>query len=192
MNSPQNAYIALGSNQGDRFKFLQEAINAIYQEIGVVSKISRVYSCAASGFEGPDFLNAVVVVKTRMSPHQVLIKLLKIEKLLGRERGNSDEYSSRTIDLDLILFEGEVIQTKTLILPHPRMHQRNFVLLPLGDIDMNLMHPLMNKNIGELIVSCDDDNVLNIQNVWLKNPSKQLNNPEQIGNTFDIISLLIP
>ena len=173
MNSLQNAYIALGSNQGDRFKFLQEAINYIYQEIGVVSKISRVYSCAASGFDGPDFLNAAVVVKTRMSPHQVLKKLLKIEKWLGRERRSSDKYTSRTIDLDLILFEDQVIQTKTLILPHPRMNQRNFVLQPLSDLNMNLMHPLINKNIGQLKMSCDDENVLNAQNVWLKNPSKQ-------------------
>lgn len=175
MIQPKIAYIALGSNAGDKFKNLQLAIDAIYSRIGGVQKISKVYKCPALGFEGDDFNNTVISVSTYLSAKNAMKILLDIETKLGRERTDSKTYSSRTIDLDMIFFEDEIIDSKLLKVPHPEAHKRKFVLQPLKDIASQFIHPKKKKTVETLLETCKDDSVLEPLNIWLKNPSKGFN-----------------
>jgi len=172
MNNNKNVYIALGSNKGDKFHFLQLAINEIHNRIGAISSISKVYNSPAFGFEGDDFLNACLKVKTNLKPKKLLSQLLKIEKDLGRFPANGVQYESRCIDLDIIFYEDEVIDYKNLQIPHPEMYKRKFVLLPLRDVGKNVMHPQLDKSVEDLLNECKDTSELNPINIWLKNPSK--------------------
>jgi 2-amino-4-hydroxy-6-hydroxymethyldihydropteridine diphosphokinase len=172
MEKPQNIYIALGSNKGDKFKNLQLAIDQIHLKIGAIKSISKAYKSPAFGFEGDDFLNACILVNTHMKPKKVMSTLLAIEKDLGRTRGKKTGYESRVIDLDLLLFEDEVLETKSLTLPHPEMQKRLFVLQPLADIAGKVIHPKLHNSVIELLEDCEDKSEISPINIWLINPSK--------------------
>jgi len=145
MNQPKKVYISLGSNQGEKFKYLQQAIDLIYQKIGNIKSLSKVYTSPALGFEGDTFFNACICVETDFTPRKLLTELLTIEKKIGRIRTKTKGYESRVIDLDIIFFEDQIVDTKTLKLPHPEMHNRKFVLLPLQDIASEFKHPIKNS-----------------------------------------------
>ncbi len=166
-------YISLGSNKGDRLKNLQDAINLIYVKIGKIDIISKVYNTPAFGFESTDFLNTCVRIETQFKAKEVLKKLLAIEKRLGRVRTKKSGYEARIIDLDIIFFNDEIIETKSLNVPHPEMHKRKFVLQPLHDIAPKVIHPKMNKDITDVLENCDDTSQLEPINIWLKNPSRK-------------------
>lgn len=168
-------HIALGSNLGDKFKNLQEAVNAIHKTIGQIKHISRVYKSPAFGFEGDDFLNAALVVESSLLPGDVLIDLLAIEKSLGRERHAKGVYEARPIDLDIIFVEDQIIASEYLTVPHPELGKRRFVLQPLNDLDPKMTHPGSGKEVSELLNECPDTTVLEFINIWLKNPSKAYN-----------------
>ena len=174
MDQTKSVYIALGSNTGDKFQYLQLAVNEIHQKIGAIQIISKVLSSPAFGFEGDDFLNACLLVNTHLKPKKVLSLLLAIEKDLGRLplAKYEYEYESRCIDLDIIFFEDEILESKTLEIPHPEMHKRKFVLQPLRDIGKQVIHPKFNKTVEELLNECEDTSELKPINIWLKNPSK--------------------
>lgn len=157
MNSPRTVYIALGSNLGERFYFLQFAINRIYEEIGEISQVSQVYETPAWGFSGNAFLNGCVSVFTRFSAEKVLEKLLQIETEAGRERTDSKNYQNRSLDLDILLMEEEVIASEKLILPHPHMQERKFVMLPLADIAAGEVHPVRNISIKKMLDQLEND-----------------------------------
>jgi 2-amino-4-hydroxy-6-hydroxymethyldihydropteridine diphosphokinase len=167
-------HIALGSNKGDKFKNLQDAVDAIFQQIGNIKLISKVYKSAALGFESDDFLNCCLVLETTLKPHDVLGMLLAIETNLGRTRKLSNAYEARVIDLDVIFAEDEIIDTETLQVPHPEMHKRKFVLMPLNDLAPKIKHPKFGKTVNELLEVCEDHSVLEPLNIWLKNPGKSL------------------
>ncbi|PNQ73960.1 2-amino-4-hydroxy-6-hydroxymethyldihydropteridine diphosphokinase [Hanstruepera neustonica] len=172
--SQQNAvYISLGSNQGDRLQNLQLAVDAIFKQVGNVKLIAKVYNTPALGFKGPDFLNTCLMLLTDLSAQEVLEGLLKIESQMGRERSQSGGYESRIIDLDILLFNDEVVHTKELTIPHPQIPNRRFVLQPLYEIAPKQEHPVLKVPISELLKQCSDDSVLESINIWLKNPSKQ-------------------
>jgi deoxyguanosine kinase len=166
-------YISLGSNKGDRFKNLQDAINLIYIKIGKVDIISKVYNTPAFGFEGEDFLNTCIRIETAFKATDVLKKLLAIEKQLGRTRNKKKGYESRTIDLDVIFYDDDIISSKKLEVPHPEMDKRKFVLQPLHDIAPKIKHPTAQKDIAEMLTECEDTSVLEPINIWLKNPTKR-------------------
>ena len=172
MMQPTTFYIALGSNKGDKFKNLQDAVNLIYTQVGHVLRISKVYKSEAFGFESDDFYNACLVFETHLEPQQVLDILLNIEIELGRTRTKTNTYEARTIDLDIIFVEDTIVETKTLIVPHPEMHKRKFVLQPLNDIAPHIKHPKLHEEVLGLLGVCDDKSVLEPLNIWLKNPSK--------------------
>ena len=172
MIQPATFYIALGSNKGDKFKNLQDAIDLIHVKIGNIIRISKVYKSPAFGFESDDFLNACLVLESHLEPEILLQELLGIEISLGRIRTQLNKYEARTIDLDIILVEDAVINTKTLQVPHPEMQKRKFVLLPLHDVAAQVKHPILHKDVADLLTECDDDSVLEPINMWLKNPSK--------------------
>jgi len=172
MNQPKKVYISLGSNQGEKFKNLQLALAHIHQRIGGIKQISNVYASPALGFEGDAFLNACISVETELTPHKVLTQLLAIEKTLGRVRTKTKGYESRSIDLDIIFYDDKIVSTKNLTLPHPEMHKRKFVLLPLQDIASKIIHPKTQKDVATLLESCTDESWPEPINHWLKNPSK--------------------
>ena len=169
------AYISLGSNQGDRYFYLQEAVHAIFTKIGSVQKISPVYETTSWGFEASNFLNAVLLVQTHLSAEQVLKNLLKIENKLGRTRTKIDSYESRIIDLDIIYFDDAVIATKALQVPHLNLHKRKFVLKPLCDIAPDIVHPSTRQTSIQMLSSCEDETKIKKMQRWLKNPISDYN-----------------
>ncbi|GAB5565449.1 MAG: 2-amino-4-hydroxy-6-hydroxymethyldihydropteridine diphosphokinase [Winogradskyella sp.] len=173
MKESNTAYIALGSNKGDKMQFLQSAINLIFERIGLVEKISKVYQTPALGFKGDDFYNACLKVETELKPLKLLQTLQAIEKMLGREAKKSDKYESRVIDLDVLFYDNDIIEQKNLTIPHPQLQYRKFVLQPLLDVTKDFEHPLLNKTILELLENCEDDSEIQSINKWLKNPKKQ-------------------
>ena len=162
--------LLIGGNQGDRVSILMRAVAEISRRIGTVSLLSALYETEPWGFEaGQNFLNQAVVVDTDMTAHEVLVEALMIEKELGRVRkeeleGCSTEekavgertYSSRPIDIDLIFFNSDIVDMADLQLPHPRMHKRRFVLVPLEEIIPDYQHPKFRKTISQLLDECED------------------------------------
>ncbi|MGB8705070.1 MAG: 2-amino-4-hydroxy-6-hydroxymethyldihydropteridine diphosphokinase, partial [Gillisia sp.] len=173
MKAAKSLYIALGSNEGKRMELLQFALEKIFSEVGSIRQISRVYETPAWGFEGNPFLNACIEVRTRLETKLVLKKLLKIESSLGRIRNNSDSYQNRTLDLDIILAEDLVVHSKELQVPHPKMQERKFVLLPLADIAASVVHPELQKNIAQLLAETADDSSIGLVQEALTNPALQ-------------------
>ncbi len=148
------AAIALGANLGDRRRNIESALALLASAptVRVVKVSTLLENPAVGGPAGaPDFLNAAAVLETELSPEALLDRLLEIERGLGRVRGAAEKRNDpRPIDLDLLLYEDRVVRTDRLALPHPRMHQRRFVLQPLAEIAPRLVHPALGKTIGEL------------------------------------------
>ncbi|MDN6279713.1 MAG: 2-amino-4-hydroxy-6-hydroxymethyldihydropteridine diphosphokinase, partial [Psychroflexus sp.] len=159
MNKNQLTYIAIGSNQGDRLDYLQEAISEIYTHIGDVLRVSKVYETPAWGFEGAHFLNACLEVRTRFTAADLMKKLLSIELAMGRKR-KGNVYTDRPIDLDIIFYENEHIETPSLQIPHPRLAERKFVLYPLVDLIPGFEHPVLKSKIRDLKAQTSDDSQL--------------------------------
>lgn len=165
-------YIALGSNRGNKLHYIQSAVDTIFDSVGFVKKLSRVFKTPALGFEGDDFYNACITVETHLSPKKLLKTLQQIEKSIGRSKKTSNGYESREIDLDIIFYESDIIQNKNLIIPHPEIQNRKFVLQPLLDILKDFEHPVSKKSIETLFEECKDDSVIEPISLWLKNPRK--------------------
>ncbi|WP_299110651.1 2-amino-4-hydroxy-6-hydroxymethyldihydropteridine diphosphokinase [uncultured Winogradskyella sp.] len=172
MTFTKTVYIALGSNKGNKLQYLQSAVDAIFEKIGLVNKISKVYKTPALGFEGDAFFNACIKVETELKPKKLLKALKQIEKELGRSTKKTDKYESREIDLDILFYDDAVIEEKSLMIPHPELHKRKFVLKPLQDIAKDFEHCKLNKVVSELLKECQDDSEIESVNIWLKNPRK--------------------
>lgn len=160
MIRPHRLYLSLGSNQDNRFETLQKASQLVFKEIGTVNAISNIYETPALGFVGADFLNLCMEVLTFYEANEVLLRLLQIEKKLGRESNDKKGYSSRSIDIDILFYDELVIESKNLSLPHPRLQDRLFVLKPLSELNSDLNHPVHQKSIKELQIVCDDSSNL--------------------------------
>jgi len=154
---PKTVYLLLGSNLGDRRDVLNRAIERIGTEIGEVTARSAFYETAAWGKEDqPSFMNIAVEMETVHNAPEVLERALKIEEELGRVR--KDKWGARVIDIDIILFGNEVINDGTrLQVPHPRMQNRRFVLVPLAEIAGGVYHPVLQQNIMSILSSLKDD-----------------------------------
>ena len=175
MSTRKVIYIGLGSNVGDRLYYIQNAIDSIHYGIGSIVKISSCYENPAIGFEGDNFINLCIKVRTFLSAELVLAKLLEIEENNGRRRYNDGIYHPRTIDLDLLFYQNEVINNQMLIVPHPRLHKRLFVLKPMFDIAPSLFHPVLKQTINNLLELCDDESTISKLNIGLKNPLNTFN-----------------
>jgi 2-amino-4-hydroxy-6-hydroxymethyldihydropteridine diphosphokinase len=150
------AYIALGSNMGDRFEYLKKAIFLLnsHEEIRVVNT-SSIYETDPVGYTDQDqFLNMAVQVITRLKPHDLLDECLRIEEELGRKR--EIRWGPRTLDLDILLYNQENIETEKLTIPHPRMSERAFVILPLLELDPDLKLLMMEKPLESCLQSIPD------------------------------------
>ena len=153
------AFIAFGSNLGDRLEHLRAGRTELEARAGLVSGESRIFETEPVG--GPDnqgaYLNAVVRLETGLAAHELLYTLLKIEHVRGRER--RERWGPRTLDLDLLLYGQEIIHTEDLSVPHPRLHERAFVIEPLHDLAPDLVIPGVNKTVAELRSSLDASGV---------------------------------
>lgn len=166
-------YFSLGSNMGNRFDNLQKAVNLLFAKVGAIHKISSVYESPAMGFEGDAFLNCAVLAETEMTPPKILKTIMEIEKSMGRRRKTSKKYTSRPIDIDIILIDDLVVETQKLSIPHPEMENRKFVLQPLIEIDSQLLHPVSRKNTVKILAETRDESVLQKQSKWLINPMRE-------------------
>ena len=140
-------YLSLGSNQGRKLNNLQGAIYEIAKSIGAIHKISSVYKTDSWGFKGDDFYNICIAVSTYLPPEKLLRNILNIETKLGRKREQNNKYTNRKIDIDILLFDDEIVFSKNIIIPHPRMLERKFVLVPLAEIAGNTLHPIEKKTL---------------------------------------------
>ena len=142
-------FFLLGSNLGDRTLFLQQAIAHIMDEIGPVIKKSSVYETQSWGkTDLPDYLNQVVLVNTKLTARDTLEKILLIEHKIGRIR--EEKWGARTIDIDILFFNSDIIDELRLQVPHPELHKRKFTLEPMVELAPSLMHPILKKNILQL------------------------------------------
>ena len=149
-------YLSIGSNLGDRLNHLQFGVNEL-QPLGLIEKISCIYETEAIGFETDNlFLNACLILRTRLSPEELLIKIHTIESAAGRVRIGDGKYHSRPLDIDIIFFNQDVFQSENLTIPHPKYAERKFVLLPLNDLSENLTDPVSKTSIKTLINDCLD------------------------------------
>jgi len=149
-------YIQLGSNIGERESFIAKSMEQIEENIGKIITESSIFETIPWGNENQNnFLNSVIKIKTPFDSFKVLKKSQEIENNLGRER--VEKWGERTIDIDILFYNNEIINTTKLIIPHPLIQQRKFVLVPLSEIAPNYIHPTLKKNISTLLSECKDN-----------------------------------
>jgi len=149
-------FLGLGSDMGERRNNLKTALAVIDEKAGSISASSSVYETEPWGFRTDSvFLNMAVRIETGLDPSDLLTALLAIEKSMGRIRGK-EGYSSRIIDIDILFYNDLVIESHNLVIPHPLLHSRRFVLAPLAEIAPDYVHPVFKKSILSLLASCTD------------------------------------
>lgn len=147
--------IGLGSNMGEKVRLISEAV-AIIAQLGTIEKLSSLYKTQPWGNEAQDFfLNMVLTMKTGFEPRDLLGKLMQIEAVIGKEK--KKHWGPRKIDLDILYFGQKIILDNSLIIPHPFLHLRNFVLVPMNEIAPDFLHPIFRKTTKELLEQCPDD-----------------------------------
>ncbi|MEI7727087.1 MAG: 2-amino-4-hydroxy-6-hydroxymethyldihydropteridine diphosphokinase [Bacteroidota bacterium] len=183
----KDVFILLGSNRGDRQSFIAKALAMIKSEAGTVTRMSALYETEPWGFDdSTPFLNQVVEIETKLAPDDLLEKLLTIEAQLGRirpfdgcgcgvpislkpgketEKNKINTYSGRTIDLDILFYNQRLVFTDRLMVPHPRLHERKFTLVPLNEIAAEFLHPLFKKTISKLLHECKDQSKVTVVNL---------------------------
>jgi 2-amino-4-hydroxy-6-hydroxymethyldihydropteridine diphosphokinase len=150
-------YLALGSNLDDRAANLKQALAALTPQLEVKAK-SKVYETPPWGYQDqPKFLNQVVKAKTYLEPEPLLKHLKRLEVALGRKE--SFPNGPRLIDIDILFFDELIFNSPALVIPHPRLHERAFVLVPLMDIDPELVHPVKQKSVREMLAECDQEGI---------------------------------
>ena len=152
----KSIFILLGSNLGDRDSNLRYARQEISRSIGEIVTVSSIYKTAAWGkTDQPDYYNQVIEIRSILDPEKMLSGLLEIEKKAGRVR--DVKWGPRIIDIDILFYENTVISTDTLIIPHARIPDRKFTLLPLAEIAGDFKHPISSKTVNEMLALCSDD-----------------------------------
>ena len=151
-------YLSIGSNKGNRYSQIKEALNLIREDIGGITLISKIYETKSWGFESEKFLNLCIAIKSELSPDKLLFSINSIEEKIGRKR-DSKKVNAREIDIDIIFYSNKIVNQEELIIPHPRLELRNFVLVPLSEIASDFVHPILLKSVKELLECSNDDNI---------------------------------
>ncbi len=150
------AYLLIGGNLGNRKENLLTAIALINEQCGSLTRSSSIYETEAWGkTDQPSFLNQALEISTSLNPRQLIRRILKIEKAMGRIR--KEKLGPRIIDIDILLYGNEIHDLRFLKIPHPEMQNRRFVLVPLAEINSALQHPVLKKTIAELLEECPDN-----------------------------------
>jgi 2-amino-4-hydroxy-6-hydroxymethyldihydropteridine diphosphokinase len=153
--SKRKTYLLLGSNIGKSEKNLEKAKEYIEKSIGKIIRSSSVYTSKAWGKKDqPDFLNQVLIVNNHLTPSETIQTILSIEEKMGRVRKQKNE--PRIIDIDILFYDKEIINTANLTVPHPLIQERNFVLRPLNELSPQFIHPILKKSVHTLLNSCKD------------------------------------
>lgn len=161
MGKSGESAIALGSNLGDSRAILESSLKILEQTPGISLELqSSLYRTEPVGPPQPDYLNACALLKVQMSPQELLEKLLAIEAKFGRVR--QERWGPRILDLDLLLFDNLILKTPNLVLPHPCLRERAFVLVPLAEIAPNWIEPVSGKAIAQLVQAVDCSGVTKI------------------------------
>jgi 2-amino-4-hydroxy-6-hydroxymethyldihydropteridine diphosphokinase len=148
--------ILLGSNLGNRQLNIDNACFLIEERIGILLSSSSLYQTKAWGVqEQPDFYNKVIICQTELLPEETLQECLSIEKTMGRVR--NEKWSSRTLDIDILYFDREILAKKHLKIPHPFLHERRFTLVPLCELMADFVHPVLNMTNRMLLEKCSDE-----------------------------------
>lgn len=159
------AFIGLGTNLGDKTRNINKAIQLIGMEAGDVVNISPSYSSKPWGFASEnDFVNAVILIDTKLDPLALLEKITYLERKMGRTARIEGEYSDRIIDMDILLYENRIINLPKLSIPHPLLHKRDFVLVPLAEIAPDMIHPVLNETIKQLLNKLTTTNIHKMEN----------------------------
>lgn len=159
-------YILLGGNLGDKQMIFSEARKMMRQQVGTITNQSAIYETEPWGFESSDvFWNQAIEISTELSPEEVLQQSQQIEHTLGRIR-KVNQYDSRTIDIDILFYGDQIIELENLIVPHPRIQERKFALAPLNEIAPELIHPVFQESIRQILDECQDS--LNVEKVFFK------------------------
>jgi len=149
-------YLLLGGNLGDKSLIFKETTGLLNEWVGEITRQSHIYETEPWGFESSDmFWNQVLELSVSISPLEVLNLTQQIEHQLGRTR-ESQQYDSRIIDIDILFYGDQIISLDNLTIPHPRIQDRKFALVPLNEIAHNLKHPVLQKSIGQLLLECTD------------------------------------
>jgi len=149
--------ISLGSNKGIREKNIEKAIVLIQKDLGEILAVSSIYETPSWGYDDNPYLNNAICLVTELSPLELMNALLEIELQLGRKRTEIQNYQARTIDLDIVLIEGVIVDHPKLQVPHPRMNLRKFVLQPLTDIAPDWIHETEQVSVSDLLLKCKDE-----------------------------------
>ncbi len=148
-------YLSLGSNEGDRTSWLEKALELTAASCGNIVKRSEVYETAAWGItDQPDFLNMAICIETMKTPEELLTAILNVETTLGRHR--TVKWGPRIIDIDILLYDAVTMDSPDLVIPHPFMQNRRFILIPLAEIAPDVVHPKLHKTIRQLLAECPD------------------------------------
>ena len=151
-----NVFLGLGSNVGNRGPNLHAAVGLIEKNIGKIAKKSHVYETQPWGEPNQDpFYNQVIMVNTTYDPREILDRISRIERELGRER--KEKWGPRVIDIDILFYGKRLVRDKGLEIPHPELHKRAFVLVPMMEIAGEYVHPVLDKQIDELYMDCEDE-----------------------------------
>jgi 2-amino-4-hydroxy-6-hydroxymethyldihydropteridine diphosphokinase len=159
--NPYPVFLLLGANLGEREATLKQAVQLLSERIAPVTAESQLYETAPWGvIDQPAFLNQVIQIETELSPKKVLEQTLSIEKQLGRERRL--RWGARVIDIDILYYADLISEDSDLHLPHPRLHERRFTLVPLAEIAPDFIHPVLKKTNQELLERCTDEGIVNV------------------------------
>ena len=155
-------YIGIGSNEGDRLAILKDALLQLKRNLGIFMESSSLYETEPWGFESSQtFYNCVLKFETEHGPQELLNILQYIEKQAGRTKNDTVNQQNRTLDLDLLYYDNQIIEDANLTVPHPKISERNFVLMPLAEINGELIDPVHQKSIQDLLKESNDTNSVN-------------------------------
>ena len=144
-------YLSVGGNLNNTAEKYARLFFLLWDRVGEITLQSSYYHSKAEGFESEhDFMNLALCLQTDLSPFELLQQTQSIEKELGRTEKTTTSYQDRTMDIDIIFYDNQIIKTDTLEIPHPRMYQRDFVLIPLNEIASSVIHPVFEESVGQL------------------------------------------